>query len=723
MDKSKPASESAFVSQWERERFSTSVNSVLDSLESSHPEADFRDVLSAFYRIHSEYATLPEENVKISRSNSRPSQFISILNFLDDKLKSVKLNKFQPSEWAGIVINIFKIPSVINVINGRMFCIAVVLYEYETIASHLHQNSTEWTNQSKLFISLLSQELIAKNVNAKNELTEHGMNLWAELFGPSGQSLYETVNISDLPSEVDFLSRKALASYLANRLRYVYKKEVLGMRETSKLNENIQKQKAGAFFMHIDGAWGSGKSTLLGFLKTELETKENGKDWIVVDFNAWQHQRLDPPWWFLMKAVHQQAMDSLSKNRRWGKLATMQLKELAWRMNTGTNYLVAALITCALFVGVTYAGVVNELEWKGLPLVQLGSFIGFLWSFTSLLRSGLVPGSARAALKFIQEHGNDPMQALSSHFEKKCRDLGQPVAVFIDDLDRCDKDYGVQLLEGLQTIFKKAPVVFAIACDRKWLITMYESQFNLFSAIIGKPAKPFGIVFLDKIFQLSIELPSISTVHKENYWNHLLNLQNTGNGNGTDIIRQEIKEEVHQKATNYGKLNTLKETEGSLRSQIKREEILTALSIGEEEKYLEHRLQKFLPLIDPNPRAMKRIINDISTVKAITFLYNQDVDEDQLILWTILKIQYPLIAEYFWNHPDRLSAFQKDNLSEPIIDKPELDLIVKDMHARSLFAFRIADQTVKLDSRFLSIMKFEEPVGNSIDLQRQISSM
>jgi hypothetical protein len=63
MEKSSSFSESAYVPQWERSRFSVSVNSALEDLGYTQPEADLSDVLSAFYKIHNEYATLPGENV------------------------------------------------------------------------------------------------------------------------------------------------------------------------------------------------------------------------------------------------------------------------------------------------------------------------------------------------------------------------------------------------------------------------------------------------------------------------------------------------------------------------------------------------------------------------------------------------------------------------------------------------------------------------------------
>src|SRR4051812_35150680 len=49
--------------------------------------------------------------------------------------------------------------------------------------------------------------------------------------------------------------------------------------------------------VHVDGP---GKTTFLQRLAGELDPQA-GKDragWTVVSFDAWQHQRVDPPWWW-----------------------------------------------------------------------------------------------------------------------------------------------------------------------------------------------------------------------------------------------------------------------------------------------------------------------------------------------------------------------------------------------------------------------------------------
>jgi hypothetical protein len=87
--------------------------------------------------------------------------------------------------------------------------------------------------------------------------------------------------------------------------------------------------------------------------------------------------------------------------------------------------------------------------------------------------------------------------------------VSMPLAVLIDDLDRCDKDYVVQLLEGIQTIFIRAPVTYVAAADRRWIEASFEERYEPFVQHLSEPARGLGYLFLEKAFQLSTTLPRI----------------------------------------------------------------------------------------------------------------------------------------------------------------------------------------------------------------------
>ncbi len=472
--------------------------------------------------------------------------------------------------------------------------------------------------------------------------------------------------------------------------------------------------------MMVDGAWGSGKSTLLGFIEDALEegiAVENPQDhtvkqekWIVANFNAWENQRLDPPWWFLMKGVYSEIIVNLKKDKpknRW-RICRFIFNEYKWRLNTGTNNLPAVGITLILFIAALYWGVNNKKGFEHLWVPETATFIGFLWSLTKFFRTSLVPGSAKAAQTFIEEFGKDPMQVLAAHFKKQIEIAGKPVAIFIDDLDRCNKDYGIKLLEGLQTIFRKAPVIYLIAADKRWLSTMFEKQYDIYSPAIAKPSKSFGLIFLDKIFQWIVELPDISVFQKRTYWNYLLDIKDSDKPKITKEEIQTIKRDVKSAPTNTAKIKLADTSQSEEKQQIAREVIVSSLSIKEEEKKLKHKLQNFIDLVEPNPRAMKRLINDISTLQAMNFLYKQGVNENQLILWCILKLQHPIVAEFFWNNANDIEEILSSQDDQLATKNPDLYQILQKTDVRKLFTFPVNGETVKLDMDFIERMKFNK---------------
>lgn len=137
---------------------------------------------------------------------------------------------------------------------------------------------------------------------------------------------------------------------------------------------------------------------------------------------------------------------------------------------------------------------------------------------------------------------NDPTKRLRCHFAKLVNMIGQPLVIFIDDLDRCQSSYTVELLEGIQTIFKEANVAYVIAADRSWIYTGYDKAYDAFTSAINEPGRPMGYLFLDKVFQLSVSLPRLSIVIKQQYWDKLLEELRTRGHESLDQARRDANQ-------------------------------------------------------------------------------------------------------------------------------------------------------------------------------------
>ena len=195
------------------------------------------------------------------------------------------------------------------------------------------------------------------------------------------------------------------------------------------------------FIIHIHGPWGAGKTSLLEFMRQELQPAGPDHYWVVVSFNAWLHQRIGPPWWALMNELYWQAQSQLrDRDPKWAR--SLWRNQMWWWFGAGIG---------------PYALTIGALVW----IFSLGALETIATAFTVggvilLGTRALLLGSARGATAALEIY-RDPLRPLVRHFGDLVRGTGYPIAIFIDELDRCDGEYVVQLLQGIQTLFHNFP--------------------------------------------------------------------------------------------------------------------------------------------------------------------------------------------------------------------------------------------------------------------------
>jgi hypothetical protein len=527
--------------------------------------------------------------------------------------------------------------------------------------------------------------------------------------------------LTDQPASVDELNRAVLAKVLATRMRRMRLNELARHR----FDPDRAKRRGGPFLVHIYGRWGSGKTSLLTFLRDQLggnvwgaseqrrtfadlrrerrsRSREEGdlggdprQHWIVIDFNAWQHQRIVPPWWWLMSAISAQGSRELRKidRPRWVRL---KLWDYGWRLRGAFPGIlfVAAGLTIAWLVWksgkvdtsgggfVATALVATEGVVKSISAIV--ALLLTLWGGARALSRWLLVGSPRAAGKVLA-HGRDPLDALALRFARLVRRLHYPVAIFIDDLDRCQASYVVELLEGIQTLFKDVPVTYVIAADREWVCQSFAKEYENFCPAAGDPGRPLGHLFLEKTFQISVPVPSLPPKVQQRYFRSLLRAVETED-DSADLDR--ARSEAHKR---FQGLTTREDIDAELRDrtpetpleqQAAAEAAVLRLAEPELEEETEHMLQAFVPLLEPNPRAMKRLINAYGIASAVEILRDaatigtssaESATPERLALWTILCQRWPLLGDYLTMHPELATELRKNgkSASQPPDDAPE----------------------------------------------------
>lgn len=445
--------------------------------------------------------------------------------------------------------------------------------------------------------------------------------------------------VLDAPSTKDELGRAPLVRALAVRLR--------GLRDGPT---------ATSFLVHIDGRWGSGKSTLLELLSKELErSKEFEPGWLVVRFDAWRQMRIGPPWWALLTSLRR----ALSEDRR-GRFGRVRLRIAeAWRRAPRLH----VVASCALLVtvGAGLVGLAPTIDLAGADkvaasLTAAAAAIGVLYGAAAATSRFLLWESAAGAHRFEHAHRN-PMDSLAEHFSWLIGRAGRPVVFFIDDLDRCEGHHVVDLLDSIQTLVRvssstdQSAPYFVVAADGRWLRESYEQAHTSCGGAVGEPGRPLGYLFLEKIFQVTVDVPSITSYRRDTYLRSLLDQPKATVE--SDIEKQEKR--LEGSTSEAAILRVVAEAPADVRPRLAGLAI-ERLAEPDLEQSTEHALRRFAPLIEPNPRAMKRFINAYWIARSLQLLDDSYVPLDQLALWTILRARFPALTDCLREQPEAIVA-------------------------------------------------------------------
>lgn len=473
----------------------------------------------------------------------------------------------------------------------------------------------------------------------------------------------------DNPATVDELNREGYARILARRIRDTRTRETAAAEAVG--DERFPHGRS--LLVHVHGPWGIGKTSLLNFLRGGLQ-KHDPQPWVVVTFNAWQHQRLAPPWWWLMASLYQQGFHELWRISRWRALR-FRCREWLWRISGAWQGLVLLLLAAGLLGLIWRAGFFRSLgEGEQISFAAVkGLIVGVAAILVPLLTIwGVVWGAGRWVLttsaggaRMYINHARDPMQTTKEHFAQLVDWLGYPLAIVIDDLDRCQPRYVVELLEGIQTLFRDTPVAYVVAADREWLAESYTAEHSAFEGAFDEPGRPLGYLFLEKTFQMTLPIPAMSEETRDGYWRHLIRPVALDDPAGLDRARIEAARAFAPLETEEAVREELTRNPGAtpVEQRARLEAAAIQLATPKLERAAEHVLQPFRPLLDANPRAMKRLVNAYGLARGIELLSRHTLGGDKqaqhrTALWTILSLRWPRLAEYLAAHPAAATTFE-----------------------------------------------------------------
>lgn len=249
-----------------------------------------------------------------------------------------------------------------------------------------------------------------------------------------------------------------------------------GLRDLSvRLVEVIERSAPTAPIL-VAGDWGSGKSSLLEAARQSLRDSHHPTIW----FDAWSREGEGTLLPLLLRALGQYAPRKVARKGRvqWGWIRFMKEAHRAVAENVPSVAVLAGAVGLSPFN--PWFHILHLFE----PLVH------------GLGRRHIA--SDADAIAVLQRELHRFVEEIVS------RKMGRPVVFFIDNLDRCNPEVALSLIESLRILIGSGEAVpdarYVVALDRTALIRAITLKFHGMSEYDGNR-------YLEKIFPISFHLP------------------------------------------------------------------------------------------------------------------------------------------------------------------------------------------------------------------------
>ena len=218
------------------------------------------------------------------------------------------------------------------------------------------------------------------------------------------------------------------------------------------------------FTIGIFGSWGSGKSSLLRMLKQRLET-EFRDDFVLVEFNPWTYRDEENMLVPLLHTLH----DALNEDKKERFLnSAKKIGEVLLRL--GADELLKRAT-----VGAVSLAKLDKMEKQYLE------------------SRGIVRSEIRGLHKTLQTEADEV-------HKRNAR-----IVLFIDDLDRCEPDEIIDVLESIKLFFDLQHVFIILAVDKEVIDRGIEVKYGKFK-FAKERRLSLGSEYLEKMVQLPLQL-------------------------------------------------------------------------------------------------------------------------------------------------------------------------------------------------------------------------
>jgi len=192
-----------------------------------------------------------------------------------------------------------------------------------------------------------------------------------------------------------------------------------------------------------------------------------------------------------------------------------------------------------------------------------------------------------------------------------------------------------------------------VAADGQWIRTCFESHLTTFSGI-ADPGRPLGYLFLEKLFQLQVRVPSLSPTRQRDYLASLLTQRSADGARagavGEEVARAPSGDQIAALGPRAARIPDREERARVLRAGALR---LADVAVTEAQ---EHLLTQFGNLLERNPRNMKLFVNAYGIQRPMLFAMGQSLTSEQVALWAIIEARWPQLADHLREFPSHVTG-------------------------------------------------------------------
>jgi len=355
----------------------------------------------------------------------------------------------------------------------------------------------------------------------------------------------------------------------------------------------------------VFGNWGAGKSSLLKLIEQHLEKDE--KNWIVIKFDAWLYQGYDDARAALLEVIATALTKAADGN---ASLATKTKKLLARVDGFRTLGFLAEGV--AMFAGIPTGGLLAR------SVGALRNAAGGIQDQEEYKNLGNTAKEAKEQVGGLlkpESKKSPPQQidAFRKEYGEILEELGRPLVVVIDNLDRCLPTNAIHTLEAIRLFLFLTNTAFIIAADEEMIRASVADYFK-------GASDRHQIDYLDKLIQVPIRVPKAGVREIRSYLFMLYAVDHNLSADKLDTLREGLEKALQQswKDDPISRKDALALTgeseDGVLAKAFARADRIAPVLANS-------------PIIHGNPRIVKRLLNVVKMRSQIARRRSMPLDE------------------------------------------------------------------------------------------------